>query len=151
MELENGCVDMTEDFGRNFAGVYLTFLTFIEDGNANMIAAPTQSASGTLSTLPSSSSLASSVTTASSASTPGTTITGSTSETKKLIHFFKRQKSADVIREIQQYQTTPYNLVEVRPIIEWLKGKLEDVEKGGVDMYDLSCQLEPKEKEDERL
>jgi son of sevenless-like protein len=84
-------------------------------------------------------------------STPATTTTGSTSEPKKLIHFFKRQKSADVIREIQQYQTTPYNLVEVRSIIEWLKAKLEDVEKGGVDMYDLSCQLEPKEKEDERL
>ncbi len=41
--------------------------------------------------------------------------------------------------------------MEVKSVVEWVKGKLEEVEKGGVDMYDLSCQLEPKEREEEKL
>ncbi|KAL6041549.1 Son of sevenless 1 [Balamuthia mandrillaris] len=62
-----------------YLGVYLTDLTFIEDGNQDLI--------------------------------PGSS----------LVNFVKRRKVASVIREIQQYQQTPYNFACVTFIQDFLQ------------------------------
>ncbi|CAH1766356.1 10207_t:CDS:2, partial [Entrophospora sp. SA101] len=78
-----------------FLGVYLTDLTFVEDGNPNTL-----------------------------------------KNSNKLINFSKRMKTADIIREIQQYQSVPYNLQPVPEIQEFIKKNLED-SKDIRDLYDL--------------
>jgi len=90
-----------------FLGVYLTDLTFIEDGNTNNLKSNNQ-----------------------------------------LINFSKQTKTAEVIREIQQYQNQPYNLSPVKEISEYILKCLNDT----VDetaLYDMSLILEPREREDE--
>jgi len=82
-----------------YLGVYLTDLTFIEDGNKDYL------------------------------------------EEHNLINFSKRQKVAKVIREIQQYQQSPYCLLPVPELQEWL----ENVEFWDEnEMFERSLQLEPK-------
>jgi son of sevenless-like protein len=91
-----------------FLGVYLTDLTFIDDGNPDKL--------------------------------PGT----------NLINFSKYSKCAEVISEIQQYQKLPYFLTTVNDIQRFLDQHL----RGGrdvVDFYKLSLQLEPREREDEKI
>ncbi len=140
-------------------GVYLTFLTFVEDGNTDTIPASSKPSSlaSSIATMPSSSSLNSIASAPSSVG--GSTAVAATikpaAETgvpvKKLVHFFKRQKAAEIIREIQSYQMTRYNLNEVKSITDWIQAKLEQVDKGDDEMYELSMQLEPREKEEERV
>nr|CAG8501439.1 4968_t:CDS:10 [Entrophospora candida] len=68
-----------------FLGVYLTDLTFIEDGNPNILKKQTN-----------------------------------------IINFSKRMKTAEVIREIQQYQSVPYNLTSVQEIQVFIETNLKD-------------------------
>ncbi|KAL1987021.1 hypothetical protein VTN96DRAFT_5177 [Rasamsonia emersonii] len=90
-----------------FFGVYLTDLTFIEDG------------------IPS--------------NTPS-----------DLINFNKRAKTAEVIRDIQQYQSVPYQLQPVPELQDYILSSLHAA--GDVhDMYDRSLEVEPREREDEKI
>ncbi|KAG4108093.1 ras GEF [Neocallimastix lanati (nom. inval.)] len=90
-----------------FLGVYLTDLTFIEDGNTNNLKTNNQ-----------------------------------------LINFSKQNKTAEVIREIQQYQNQPYNLNPVKEICDFvLKCLNETVDE--TTLYNMSLILEPREREDE--
>ena len=60
-----------------------------------------------------------------------------------LINFAKRQKTAEVIREIKQFQSSPYILQEVPGIQSFIKKSLEaslDVEA----LYERSLELEPR-------
>jgi son of sevenless-like protein len=91
-----------------FLGVYLTDLTFIEDGIQSMI--------------------------------PKT----------NLIHFAKRSKAAEVIRDIQQYQNMPYSLQPVPELQEYILTNARSA--GDVnEMYNLSLAIEPREREDEKI
>ena len=89
-------------------GVYLTDLTFIEDGIPSVI------------------------------------------KRTDLINFAKRAKTADVIRDIQQYQNVPYVLKSVPDLQDYILSNMQaasDVH----EMYDKSLQVEPREREDEKI
>ncbi|RYP10751.1 hypothetical protein DL765_008019 [Monosporascus sp. GIB2] len=91
-----------------FFGVYLTDLTFIEDG------------------IPS--------------------ITKKTN----LINFAKRAKTAEVIRDVQQYQNAPYLLQPVPELQDYILSNMQAA--GDVhEMYDKSLTVEPREREDEKI
>ncbi|KKK14636.1 hypothetical protein AOCH_006088 [Aspergillus ochraceoroseus] len=90
-----------------FFGVYLTDLTFIEDGIPSL--------------------------------TPS-----------ELINFNKRAKTAEVIRDIQQYQNSPYLLTPVPELQDYILTNLQGT--GDVhDMYERSLEVEPREREDEKI
>lgn len=92
---------------RRLAGVYLTDLTFIEDG------------------IPS--------------NTPS-----------DLINFNKRFKTAEVIRDIQQYQNVPYLLQPVPELQDYILSNMQAA--GDVhNMYERSLEVEPREREDEKI
>lgn len=90
-------------------GVYLSDLTFIEDGNPNMLR-----------------------------------------NNDRLINFSKRMKTAEVIRDLQQYQTVPYPFVRVNELQAWLDNELTNSSEIQ-ELYDLSTQVEPREREDEKM
>ncbi|GAO45812.1 ras GEF [Saitoella complicata NRRL Y-17804] len=92
-----------------FLGVYLTDLTFIEDGNPNML-----------------------------------------KKSEHLINFSKRSKTAEVIREIQQYQSVPYSLQPVPELQVFISSNLRE-SRDVTEMYDLSLNMEPREREDEKI
>lgn len=71
-------------------------------------------------------------------------------KSQSLINFAKRMKTAEVIREIQQYQSAPYHLQTVREIQLFIKSHLENSRDEEV-LYGLSVALEPKEREDEKI
>ncbi|KAJ9295200.1 hypothetical protein DTO271G3_6370 [Paecilomyces variotii] len=90
-----------------FFGVYLTDLTFIEDGIPSL--------------------------------TPS-----------ELINFNKRTKTAEVIRDIQQYQNVPYLLQPVPELQDYILSNMQAA--GDVhEMYDRSLEVEPREREDEKI
>ncbi|KAG5301279.1 cell division control protein [Histoplasma ohiense] len=90
-----------------FFGVYLTDLTFIEDGIPSL----TQS---------------------------------------HLINFNKRAKTAEVIRDIQQYQNAPYPFHPVPELQDYVLSNMQAA--GDVhEMYDRSLEVEPREREDEKI
>ncbi len=89
-------------------GVYLTDLTFIEDGIPSII------------------------------------------KKTNLINFAKRAKTAEVIRDIQQYQNVAYSLQPVSELQDYLLSNMQAA--GDVhEMYDKSLQVEPREREDEKI
>jgi son of sevenless-like protein len=89
-------------------GVYLTDLTFIEDGIPSLI------------------------------------------KKTDLINFAKRMKTAEVIRDIQQYQNVPYPLTPVKELQEYILNNMQAA--GDVhEMYDRSLAVEPREREDEKI
>ncbi|KAF2705820.1 cell division control protein-like protein Cdc25 [Pleomassaria siparia CBS 279.74] len=91
-----------------FFGVYLTDLTFIEDGIPSII------------------------------------------KKTNLINFAKRAKTAEVIRDIQQYQNVPYPLQPVPELQDYILTNMQSA--GDVhEMYDTSLQVEPREREDEKI
>ncbi|KFY78199.1 hypothetical protein V499_02574 [Pseudogymnoascus sp. VKM F-103] len=91
-----------------FFGVYLTDLTFIEDGIPSII------------------------------------------KKSALINFAKRAKTAEVIRDIQQYQNVPYPLQAVPELQEYILSNMQAA--GDVhEMYERSLQVEPREREDEKI
>ncbi|WVF72599.1 hypothetical protein IAT40_007417 [Kwoniella sp. CBS 6097] len=152
-----------------FFGFYLSALTFIEDGNKNFIQpggpGSTYGPGGInkgLSTSGSASSLSTGLSRSvhpSSSSLSGSTSNNSTTHnnnanqtpiTQPLINFFKRALNAEILRDIAQYQSQPYNLARCKPVLEWIMRGLDEVEKGG-DLYEISQALEPREKEEERI
>jgi len=92
-----------------FLGVYLSDLTFIEDGNPNMLR-----------------------------------------NNEKLINFSKRMKTAEVIRDLQQYQTVSYPFTKILELQAWLDFELTNSSEIQ-ELYDLSTQVEPREREDEKM
>lgn len=91
-----------------FFGVYLTDLTFIEDGIPSII------------------------------------------KKTNLINFAKRAKTAEVIRDIQQYQNVGYSLHPVPELQDYILSNMQHA--GDVhEMYDKSLQVEPREREDEKI
>jgi son of sevenless-like protein len=91
-----------------FFGVYLTDLTFIEDGIPSLI------------------------------------------KKTNLINFAKRAKTAEVIRDIQQYQNVPYPLQPVPELQDYILTNMQSA--GDVhEMYETSLQVEPREREDEKI
>lgn len=89
-------------------GVYLTDLTFIEDGIPSII------------------------------------------KKTNLINFAKRAKTAEVIRDIQQYQNVGYSLQPVPELQDYILSNMQAA--GDVhEMYDKSLQVEPREREDEKI
>lgn len=85
-----------------FLGIYLQDLTFIEDGNPDILP-----------------------------------------KSNNLINFAKRQKTAEVIREIKQFQSVPYTLQVVPLLQHFIKTQLEaslDVET----LYERSLEIEPR-------
>jgi len=91
-----------------FFGIYLTDLTFIEDGIPSII------------------------------------------KKTQLINFAKRAKTAEVIRDIQQYQNVPYGLQGVNELQEYILRNMQTA--GDVhEMYERSLQVEPREREDEKI
>ncbi|OWP07070.1 cell division control protein Cdc [Marssonina coronariae] len=91
-----------------FFGVYLTDLTFIEDGIPSIIKKST------------------------------------------LVNFAKRAKTAEVIRDIQQYQNAPYPLQAVNELQDYILSNMQAA--GDVhEMYERSLAVEPREREDEKI
>ena len=64
-------------------------------------------------------------------------------KSRQLINFSKRMKTAEVIREIQQYQSVPYNLSPVQEIKMFINCHLQDSRDVG-DLYDQSLSMEPR-------
>ncbi|KAI0393975.1 ras GEF [Xylariaceae sp. FL0594] len=91
-----------------FFGVYLTDLTFIEDGIPSIM------------------------------------------KKTNMINFAKRAKTAEVIRDIQQYQNAPYSLQPVPELQDYILSNMAAA--GDVhEMYDKSLAVEPREREDEKI
>lgn len=99
-----------------FLGVYLTDLTFIEDGNPDFMKRGIDNHG----------------------------------EQNRLINYAKRMKTADVLLEIQKFQSIPYALTSVPELQEYLKFSLDDAPMH-TDLYEVSLVLEPKEREDEKI
>ncbi|KAG0217118.1 hypothetical protein BGX31_000348, partial [Mortierella sp. GBA43] len=66
------------------------------------------------------------------------------------INFYKRGRTAEVIREIQQYQSVPYCLTSIREIQAFIRRGM-DQSKSVSDLYDQSLELEPREGEEEKI
>ncbi|CBQ73217.1 related to Guanyl nucleotide exchange factor Sql2 [Sporisorium reilianum SRZ2] len=71
-------------------------------------------------------------------------------ENDALINFGKRQKTAEVIREITIHQSTPYNLAPVPALEKFIEANLVDA-RSADELYDQSLVLEPREREDEKI
>ncbi|KAI9493737.1 ras guanine nucleotide exchange factor domain-containing protein [Zychaea mexicana] len=67
-----------------------------------------------------------------------------------LINFGKRMKTAEVIRELQQYQSTPYLLQAVPDIQEFIKTHLQS-SRDEETLYNLSLTLEPRERGEDTI
>ncbi|KIW33201.1 uncharacterized protein PV07_00071 [Cladophialophora immunda] len=92
-----------------FLGVYLTDLTFIEDGIPSL------------------------------------------TKNTELINFAKRTKTAEVIRDIQQYQNVPYSLHPVPELQEWISDNMKNAGDSHDDMFAQSLRVEPREREEEKI
>lgn len=94
-----------------FIGVFLTTLTFIQDGSKDSL--------------------------------PG-----------NLVNFRKRQKASEVIQDIQRWQTIPHHfhpLTSVQGYLEESLGKFNDQVDVGDMFWNRSLELEPREREDEKM
>ncbi|KAI8882429.1 ras GEF [Backusella circina FSU 941] len=69
---------------------------------------------------------------------------------KDLINFAKRAKTAEVIRELQQYQSMSYHFSAVEEIQSFIKDHLHS-SRDEDQLYKESLKLEPKEREDEKI
>lgn len=67
-----------------------------------------------------------------------------------IINFGKRQKTAEVIREIQSYQAKQYNLSVVDQVQAFIEQSLTSVDEKA-DYWDKSLSVEPREREDEKM
>ncbi|KAI9260692.1 ras guanine nucleotide exchange factor domain-containing protein [Phascolomyces articulosus] len=67
-----------------------------------------------------------------------------------LINFAKRMKTAEVIRELQQYQSTPYLLQAVPDMQEFIKTHLQS-SRDEETLYNMSLQLEPRERGEDTI
>ncbi|KAG0287860.1 hypothetical protein BGZ96_008279 [Linnemannia gamsii] len=64
-------------------------------------------------------------------------------KTDNHINFYKRVSTAEVIREIQQYQSVPYCLTMVPEIQAFIRRGMDNA-KGVTELYDMSLALEPR-------
>lgn len=92
-----------------FTGVYLTTLTFIQDGMKDVLA-----------------------------------------KEGNLINFLKRAKASAIITEIKKYQASPYNLLPVEVMRNFLEESLK-VDRPQDFYWELSLQREPRERDDEKM
>ncbi|KAI8349456.1 ras guanine nucleotide exchange factor domain-containing protein [Choanephora cucurbitarum] len=92
-----------------FLGIYLQDLTFIDDGNSNLL-----------------------------------------KKSNNLINFSKRMKTAEVIRDLQQYQSTHYMLSAVPDLQEFIKTHLHS-SREDEELYSLSLKLEPRERGEDTI
>ncbi|ORX58876.1 ras GEF [Hesseltinella vesiculosa] len=69
---------------------------------------------------------------------------------KHMINFAKRAKTAEVIREIQQYQSTYYQLKPVDELQSFIQTNLQST-RDEEQLYNESLRLEPREREDEKI
>jgi son of sevenless-like protein len=93
-----------------FIGLYLTTLTFIQDGAPNNIGS--------------------------------------------LVNFRKRQKAAEVIEEIQKWQSKPFNFVKVDLIHDYIVDCLKKFDNRpdvSDEFWNLSLEREPRERDDEKM
>lgn len=67
-----------------------------------------------------------------------------------IINFGKRQKTAEVIREIQGYQSKQYNLAVVDQVKTFIEQSLDSVDEKA-DYWEKSLEIEPREREDEKM
>jgi son of sevenless-like protein len=104
-----------------FLGRYLSDLTFLEDGNPNVIKLP------------------------SSPSFPN-----HHNEQPVLFNFAKRAKCAEIIREIQQFQLLQFNLRPVPEVQEFLLSMVNS-NRESEELYEISLNREPREREDQKL
>jgi len=74
----------------------------------------------------------------------------STIKNSDLINFVKCAKTAEVIRDIQQYQNIHYSLSPIVDLQEWILEQMRQA--GDIDeMYNKSLQIEPKERNEEKI
>jgi son of sevenless len=59
-------------------------------------------------------------------------------------------KTSEVIRDLQQYQTAPYPFQRVQELQTWLDNELQNSSEIQ-ELYELSTQVEPREREDEKM
>ncbi|KAI8147643.1 ras guanine nucleotide exchange factor domain-containing protein [Fennellomyces sp. T-0311] len=71
-------------------------------------------------------------------------------KSKELINFAKRAKTAEVIREIQQYQSSLYRLKPVEELQTFIQANLQST-RDEEQLYNESLKLEPREREDEKI
>ncbi|KAG1050442.1 hypothetical protein G6F43_007285 [Rhizopus delemar] len=67
-----------------------------------------------------------------------------------LINFAKRTKTAEVIQDLQQYQSTHYMLTVVPDIQEFIKTHLQS-SRDEEELYNLSLKLEPRERGEDTI
>ncbi|KAI0345715.1 ras GEF [Trametopsis cervina] len=71
-----------------------------------------------------------------------------------MVNFRKRQKAAEVIRDIKQWQTQPFNFATVAIILAFLEESFNKYVDGvdyGDQFWNLSLEREPREREDEKM
>jgi son of sevenless len=96
---------------KSLKGVYLTTLTFINDGSKDILSG-------------------------------------------NLINFGKRQRAAEIIREIQHWQSRDFNLASLPPILAFIEEALSSFSDNvdwGEQFWNQSLEREPREREDERM
>ncbi|KAI8088828.1 ras guanine nucleotide exchange factor domain-containing protein [Halteromyces radiatus] len=71
-------------------------------------------------------------------------------KSNNLINFAKRMKTGEVIRELQQYQSTPYILQIVPDIQEFIKTHLQS-SRDEETLYNLSLAVEPRERGEDTI
>ena len=104
------CGHALSSFLRHEIGLYLTTLTFIQDGAPNNVG--------------------------------------------NLVNFRKRQKAAEVIEEIQKWQSKPFNYAKVDQIHDYIMeclNKFDNRPDVSDEFWNLSLEREPREREDERM
>ncbi|WVQ76637.1 hypothetical protein IAR50_006310 [Cryptococcus sp. DSM 104548] len=131
-----------------FLGFYLTALVFIEDGNKSFIKPGAPTRGNAVPPSNSSSSISALANGQQSKVNPASEET--VIPTKPLINFFKRSMSAEILRDIAQYQSQPYRLARSRVVQDFMNSEFERVHDAP-DAWEMSQELEPKEKDDERI
>ncbi|KAL7751136.1 hypothetical protein RI367_003340 [Sorochytrium milnesiophthora] len=79
-----------------------------------------------------------------------TTVRNEMGEEPRLINFTWRAKLAEILREIQRFQVTPYNLQPVPAIQQRLLAML-DRHIPDEELWEMSNNVEPREREDQKL
>ena len=71
-----------------------------------------------------------------------------------MINFRKRQKAAQVIKDMKRWQSSPYNFQTVASILSYLEESFQAFQDGvdyGDQFWNLSLEREPREREDEKM
>jgi son of sevenless len=70
-----------------------------------------------------------------------------------VVNFRKFQKVAEVIHDIQQWQSKPHNFQPIAPVLTFLEQSLHANNQTDVGnlFWDISHELEPGEREDEKM